>query len=267
MARITAAEIEESIDAAVDTLGRNLAARGLWDFMQRRIRKSSHSGHLRIGRSAGTLEALSNRLKLPFARTSGLVTRLKKVDVLIGKKKTPSPLVEVTANGVVYCPLLKRLKDLRKDDAVRSDRRRRKGVTSHPNGCDDGCDEGVTVPPDGFSPNPSSLSPPTSSSAGAKPGVREPPPDDGTDLDARIRRFIGGHRMLLWDLKTHAKFRSLVEADGWDRACELVDEGVAAGAPFPVGWALGKAQRLSTAKRAARPVEHKPAGAKTENWD
>lgn len=79
----------------------------------------------------------------------------------------------------------------------------------------------------------------------------------GESLDSEIRQFVGGHRMLTWDQRTHGKLRKLVEKAGWDRAKELVEQGIGAGAAFPVGWALGAYAKAEQAAAAAPKRKNK----------
>lgn len=92
-------------------------------------------------------------------------------------------------------------------------------------------------------------------------------PDGGDRLDSEIRQFISAHAMLTYHPKAHAKCRKLVLAVGWERAKEYVDDAVAAKAPAPIGWALGKAENISQAERAAKknePPRRKLPGSKPE---
>ena len=94
-------------------------------------------------------------------------------------------------------------------------------------------------------PTPSSSSSSSSSAttlgdAASEAEIKEKPPDDDP-LDEQIRTFIGSHPMLTYDAATHKKCRELVKAVGWSRAKILIEEGIAAKASFPIGWALAKA--------------------------
>jgi hypothetical protein len=73
----------------------------------------------------------------------------------------------------------------------------------------------------------------------------------GDDLDREVRNYIAGHSMLSWDRQTHSKLRKLVECGGWSDAKRLIQDGIAHGAAFPVGWALvtlGRQQARQNAK-------------------
>ncbi|HEY3967260.1 MAG TPA: DUF1376 domain-containing protein [Planctomycetaceae bacterium] len=77
-------------------------------------------------------------------------------------------------------------------------------------------------------------------------------PPDGDEIDSEIRAFIGGNSMLNYDPATHGKCRELVRMVGWEQAQILIGEGVALRAPFPVGWAVGKARNLSSPAKSSR---------------
>lgn len=72
----------------------------------------------------------------------------------------------------------------------------------------------------------------------------------GDILDSEIREYFAGHKMLMWDPKTNAKCRKLVEMVGWSKAKELISKGISAGASFPVGWAVTAAASLENRKAA-----------------
>ena len=68
---------------------------------------------------------------------------------------------------------------------------------------------------------------------------------EAEDLESRIRRYVARHPSLIPSAKLFATVGRLVEAVGWDRATDLIDEGAAAGKSFPVSWALAKAEGQS----------------------
>jgi hypothetical protein len=95
-----------------------------------------------------------------------------------------------------------------------------------------------------------------STPASVRSGERRPGGTDSEvdpdELDNEIKAYIRDHRMLHpWGLKAHAKCRKLVIDVGWPRAKALIDEGIAAGASGPIGWALGKVENTEQAQAAS----------------
>jgi hypothetical protein len=74
------------------------------------------------------------------------------------------------------------------------------------------------------------------------------------DLDNAIRAYIGGHRLLTYDMAGHAKLRKLVEISGWDAAKSEVEAAIAKGVGMPLGYALATA----SAKQAQADIRSQP---------
>lgn len=77
-------------------------------------------------------------------------------------------------------------------------------------------------------------------------------------LSPQVAQFLDS-RSLRAILKTVDNLKTLVTEGGWERAAELTDEGIAKGAIWPVGWAVGV---LRNQKRWG-VRKHKPARARS----
>jgi hypothetical protein len=90
-------------------------------------------------------------------------------------------------------------------------------------------------PPFSLSPTTPISYPPTPADAA---GAREGGHVAGGDLDAEVRRFVGGHPMLTPSPRAYSRVRRLVEAVGWEGARHAIDDAVAKGATDPPSYAL-----------------------------
>jgi hypothetical protein len=242
----TVTEYEREIADAL--LRVNLITAGLWTKMRILSEKDSggRPGELWHNAAPVAAEQLPALVGCSAAKVPALLDKLSAIG-----------LIKVS-NGIISSPPLARIHEVRIQTAKRVDRHRAlnnaKRALHSP-------DVTPSPPPDGsFSPKPSSsLSPSSSSSREGENGdeskdrqlraARLTPGDD--EIDSEIRAYIGCHPMLTYDPKTHGKCRRLVEAVGWSRAKELIEQGISRSIAFPIGWALGKAQNLAQGAAAA----------------
>ena len=274
----TAPQIEAEIRSALNKV--RGPARGLYHEM-RYLAENLCDGRPGDIRQAGAPMALDT-----IAQLTGYSTA--KVPLLLDKLSAPDvSLVGRHGDGAWHLPHVHRIEaanEQNRRNVAASRAKSKSGKADLPIGVLRKTKEGLTsggcngdvierVPPDGFPPHPPSLSPSPSSlgdspktagvvdngsrSVVAGQAVAEPDPGSGDELDSRIKGLYATATWIgIWDRATHAKFRSLAMLVPWERAVELVREGIQAGKGYPVGWALGKARSLASesgVKPRARP--------------